>query len=182
MRNFIKKNNQIRSMSGITNQIGKNNNNVLYGKLGMSPVSYFDEIYYNKDENTNESDVITEVNSIKILSKCSYKPHSNVSISSAITSKARVKLYNAFMDLTSHGARLLYCDTDSIVIAVNKNNIKKFLNNPIGQVFFDTSKPDTEILDSIFALPKTYSLKLKTGEEITKMKGFKEKVPFNKFK
>jgi hypothetical protein len=39
----------------------------------------------------------------------------NVAIASAITSYARMKLYDLFMDIQNHGGTLLYCDTDSVI-------------------------------------------------------------------
>ena len=38
----------------------------------------------------------------------------NVSYSSAIASKARIKLHKMFVKVINDGGRILYCDTDSI--------------------------------------------------------------------
>jgi DNA polymerase elongation subunit (family B) len=40
-----------------------------------------------------------------------------------ITSKARIKLYKTFQDISKNNGRLLYCDTDSVFVAYKKNVI-----------------------------------------------------------
>jgi hypothetical protein len=53
----------------------------------------------------------------------------NVSYSSAIASKARIKLYKGFQSVIKNGGRPLYCDTDSIFAAYNKNNTSPNVDN-----------------------------------------------------
>jgi hypothetical protein len=48
----------------------------------------------------------------------------NVSYSSAIASKARIKLHKCIKEVEKDGGRVLYCDTDS-VFAAYKNNEKR---------------------------------------------------------
>jgi hypothetical protein len=179
IKSFVQKNNSIREFSPYSNLIGKNNNNVFYGKIGMSPKSTIDEI--TTDRQPKIGSTLFEVDGILINSREQYKPHSNVSISASITSKARIKLYKTFKKLQNEGARLLYTDTDSIIIAVKAVDYHKFIDKKIGEAFFDSKKQDTEIERAAFALPKSYSIRLKCGKEITKMKGFTEKITFNKF-
>jgi hypothetical protein len=47
----------------------------------------------------------------------------NVSYASAIASKARIKLYKAFLEVIADGGRILYCDTDSIFSAYCNDNL-----------------------------------------------------------
>ncbi len=93
----------------------------------------------------------------------------NVAIASAITAKARIRLYHAFKDVLSNGGRLLYCDTDSIVASFKDQSILNVKN--ASGLFFDKNKDDTIIKKSWFASAKTYSIVLPTGINITKIKG-----------
>jgi hypothetical protein len=58
--------------------------------------------------------------SVKNLSE--NKSKRNVSYAAAITSKARIRLYTALTSVIKDGGRLLYCDTDSIFAAYDKND------------------------------------------------------------
>jgi hypothetical protein len=51
----------------------------------------------------------------------------NVSIASAISSKARIKLHKLLMDIQKDGGRILYTDTDSAFAAYNKNDFRENL-------------------------------------------------------
>jgi hypothetical protein len=112
----------------------------------------------------------------------SKKNISNVSIASAITSKARIKLYKGFLEIIKENGRLLYCDTDSIIASFNKN--KEIENRYLGnsEVIFNTNKEDTEITDAVFSMPKTYGLKFKNNKSIVKIKGFNNIPNFDEFK
>jgi hypothetical protein len=181
MKNFIEKNTEIRNNSAFSNIIGKNNNNLLYGKLGVSPKATFDFISFD-DEVGDHIKFYSEINSVKVVSIDSFKPYSNVSVSAAVTSKARIKLYQAFKDVVKAGGRLLYTDTDSIVAAFKKTEVDGVLDKRIGEIIFDSSKKDTVLKDAVFCLPKTYALILADSTEVCKMKGFVEKIKFNRFK
>jgi DNA polymerase elongation subunit (family B) len=47
--------------------------------------------------------------------------NSLVQYASIITSRARIKLYKTITQVEKEGGRLLYCDTDSIFAAYDKN-------------------------------------------------------------
>lgn len=69
-----------------------------------------------------------------------------------------------------HGAKLLYTDTDSLIIEIEEtNNIENKLLNE--NIYFDTTKTATEIKDAVFVSPKTYAIKTKEGTETIKIKG-----------
>jgi DNA polymerase elongation subunit (family B) len=111
--------------------------NSLYGMLGMSKIttetlliSRHEYNWYNKNfeiksfKEMNDL-MIIEVkiseklkNIFKNISKNNVK--TNIAVASAITAKARVKLYKAQSDIIEAGGRLLYSDTDSIIAAFPK--------------------------------------------------------------
>lgn len=181
--NFIEKNDLIRKKGGLYKQIGKNNNNTFYGRIGMKTEEINESILNNIDYDFNEYTKIENINGVKIgFKKKTSKKTSNVSVAACITSKARIKLYKGFLDVIKNGGRILYCDTDSIIASFPKN--LEVENKYLGKskVIFDTSLNDTIIKDAVFALPKTYGLKYNNNKEIVKIKGFNKKIKFNKFK
>lgn len=103
---------------------------------------------------------------------------SNVSIAAAITARGRVKLHRGLMSVIKNDGRILYTDTDSIFAAFKKN-----VDNEVhGEVFWDTSKNDTKILEAIFAIPKGYAVKTLFTETV-KLRGFKQNsISFTEFK
>lgn len=182
---FVEINNKIREKGNIHKQIGKNNNNTFYGRLGMNPERLEEEILtaINIDE-INDKKCIKIANNMGIFTKYtkSEKSISNVSLSASITSKARIKLYKGFNEIEKVGGRLLYCDTDSIIAAFSPERYDKVINKQLGEIYFDTTKEDTEIIDAVFCLPKTYGIKLKNGKEIVKIKGFNSNPTFDELK
>lgn len=181
IKDFVEINNKIRKISPLHKQIGKNNNNTFYGRLGMDPNRLEEEIVNTLDIN-NEYEKTVEINGAYIGYKRKEKSVSNVLISASITSKARIKLYNGMMNVSKKNGRLMYVDTDSIIAAFKKNNYKQILDVQIGEVIFDSSKNDTIIEDAVFAMPKTYALKYQNKEEIVKIKGFNVLPTFEEFK
>lgn len=181
IEDFVRINNKIREIGPIHKQIGKNNNNTFYGRMGMNP-ERLDEEIMSEVENKNIYEKIVENNGIFLGYKKSEKSVSNVVISASITSKARIKLYEGMMCVEKEGGRILYTDTDSILAAFKKTEYTKVLDRQIGEVFFDSSKNDTLISDAVFALPKTYALKYIDGSEVVKIKGFNVKPSFESFK
>jgi len=180
IRDFVKINNKIRELGLIQKQIGKNNNNTFYGRLGMDPERLEEEIV--NVENNEIYEKIVEINNIKLGYKRKEKNISNVLISASITSKARIKLYKGMMEVIKNDGRILYTDTDSIIAAFDKNIYKEKLNIKMGEVIFDSNKNDTIIKDAVFAMPKTYALLYENNEEIVKIKGFNVKPNFKEFK
>ncbi len=181
IKEFVEINNKIRKISSLHNQIGKNNNNTFYGRMGMDPERLEESIVSNIDEYKNY-EKIAKINNIYLIYTKKEKSISNITIASSITSKARIKLYRGMMEVIKEGGRLLYTDTDSIIAAFKKNIYKKKLNKYIGEVYFDSNKKDTIIKDAVFAMPKTYGLKFLNNEEIVKIKGFNTTPDFKTFK
>lgn len=181
IKDFIEINNKIREISPLHKHIGKTNNNTFYGRLGMNPERFEEEIM-SYLENEGKYEKISEINGIYIGYTKKEKSISNVSISAATTSKARIKLYRGMMEVKKIGGRILYVDTDSIIAAFQKNVYKEALDTKLGEVFFDSKKDDTIIKDAVFAMPKTYAIQYMNGKEIVKIKGFNELPTFIEFK
>jgi protoporphyrinogen oxidase len=181
IKEFVELNNKIREKSSLHKQIGKNNNNTFYGRLGMNPERLEEEIISNIDENKNYEKLI-EKNGIYLGYTKKEKNISNVLVSASITSKARIKLYRGMLEVIKHKGRIFYTDTDSIIAGFKENDYKKVIDNKIGEVLFDSKKEDTIIEDAVFAMPKTYALRYKNGEEIVKIKGFNTTPSFEEFK
>jgi hypothetical protein len=127
-KDFITDFTEVRKKNEIFNIFGKLIINSLYGRMGMDDIKS-EKIIVHKDD-FNNIDKKMEINSYKIIndyiivdvnSKDEKRVKSNISIASSITSKARIKLYNAQQDVILHGGRLLYSDTDSIYASYKKN-------------------------------------------------------------
>lgn len=113
----------------------------------------------------------------------SYSSQTNVAIATAVTAKARIKLYRAIQEVTTKGAKLLYCDTDSLFIAVEKKYLTNFLIERYKYVRFDSSINGTFIARAVFAAPKHYALTLSKGEEIVRIAGSQaNKITYDAFK
>lgn len=181
---------KMREKGGAYSSFGKNMNNFLYGRMGLSEPnshSFFIEknelnhyLYWKSWEILSLKEInnifmvtVELTNEIKkkfnIEKKKKFKK--NVSIASAITSKARIKLYKAQQSVLKNEGRLLYSDTDSIFAAYKKN----VLNEKHGDIFWDEKKENTIIKDAVFVCAKTYGLILNNKEEIIKIKGFNSK-------
>ncbi len=180
IKDFVEINKKIRELGPLHKQIGKNNNNTFYGRLGMNPERLEEELINSIDESKKYEKVI-ETNGIYIGYLKKDKSISNVLISASITSKARIKLYKGMKEVQKNGGRILYTDTDSIIASFKKEKYKNILDKKIGEVIFDSKKEDTIIEDGVFAMPKTYALKYKKTE-IVKIKGFNTTPKFEDFK
>jgi hypothetical protein len=180
LEKFIEKNDKIREMGPIHKIIGKNNNNTFYGRLGMNPERLEEEIISNIEEKKYEK--VIENNGIYIGFKKKEKSVSNVMISAAITSKARIKLYKGIKEVMKNNGRIIYTDTDSIIAAFKRDEYRKKLDLKMGEVLFDSNDINTIISEGVFAMPKTYALKYEDGREIVKIKGFNVKPSFEEFK
>lgn len=180
IKNFVKTNQKLRDAGGVFKQIGKNNINTLYGRLGMRTESEVQEIFEENVKYIHKERVFNTELGTKI--KKTNTP-TNLAVAFSITSKARIKLYRGIVEVRKRHGRILYCDTDSIIAAFNKEEYKNVINKRMGEVIFDTSKEDTEIKDAVFCLPKTYGLVLESNKQIVKMKGLvRNTITFNKMK
>jgi DNA polymerase elongation subunit (family B) len=129
--------NKIKEKGNDYKTFGKLMINSLYGRLGMREANTDSiiikkeeyDIYYKKYKIID----FVEINDfllIKIEISQEYKKNNkipktknNISLASAITSKARIKLYNAQQSVIKNGGRVLYSDTDSIFAAYKRNVI-----------------------------------------------------------
>lgn len=182
--NFIEKFTKIREINDIYKTFGKLIINSLYGRMGMEDINtekiIFNKKYFyekNKNMNIKSYKIINEYIIAEIETKKTIKVKSNIGIASAITSKARIKLYNAQQDVIKNKGRILYSDTDSIYAAYEKD-----VSNEIHGVI-DWSIDNKKIQDSVFISSKTYGIKYLNNEESIKIKGFDNKfVTFEKLK
>lgn len=188
---FVNKFTELRKKGGYYNIFGKLMVNSFYGSTGLKDEENVSYISYNVDEVENmlkNLSIIKMVNVnnvyiviIKIDEKYQSffgkKPEShskrNVSIASAITSKARIKLHSFILECIKDGGRVLYSDTDSVFASYNKKNNEININNKKWLDFYD---------DAVFISPKTYGLKKNEQYEI-KIKGINKKnITFNELK
>ena len=186
---------ELRKKSESYNAFGKLMINSMYGRLGMRKIdSYsFIEEYKNLDYLRKKIDVISykELNEIilveaennkkliNFLNVNQIKSKNNIVLASCITSKARIKLYNAQNEVIKNHGRILYSDTDSIFAAFKKN----VLGEKHGEVYWDPNKKDTKIKEALFFSPKSYALKYEDGTENIKLKGYNQKnIDFDEIK
>lgn len=146
--------------------------NSLYGRLGMSGDLILTKLpsIYDKDPKHGIYAEYAEYGNLQLTNQAiKQQPRANIAVAAIITSRARIKLYNALQSIRAAHGRPLYCDTDSVIAAFEPNN--QVENRSIGEVYFDTAKPDTCLTKAIFIAPKTYALITKNNEEIIKIKG-----------
>lgn len=195
-KEFVNEFSKIKKISKFHKMFGKLIINSLYGGFAMSEKDHesiicYSDIEYNKILETldvieiikknncyilkiiknNKSDKLFKKNKIRIDFKNSIR---NITYASCISSKGRIKLYKAFLDVIKSGGRLLYCDTDSIAASYKKNMI----GIEIGEIKW------SEIWkDAVFINPKFYCYIDNDGKEYIKNKGISSKdYSFNEIK
>lgn len=120
-------------------------------------------IYISKIIKDSKSNPIFNKKEMKWSNKFSIR---NITYSSIISSKARIKLYNSFKEVENDGGKILYCDTDSIFASYDVNK-KNFV---IGDL-----KWSEVYNDGFFISPKFYGYVNEENEKILKIKGVKIK-------
>jgi DNA polymerase elongation subunit (family B) len=146
-----------RKINDTYKTLGKLMVNSFYGRTGLKPkeeISFFIQTKKELDDITklyDKGDILInsleEINDIwfitiqlteastKTLNKLGYSIKKeqpfNIAIASSITAKARIKLYNGFLNVQKNGGRILYCDTDSIIASF----YKKVDNEKHGEIF-----------------------------------------------
>lgn len=175
---FINKLNTLCDKGGVFKKIGKLLINSFYGRLGLQ-----DEMHIMSVTQTDITDDYKTLLGI-ILSKKTIKPNnnSNIAVAASITSKARIKLYEAFQDVWDNNGRILYCDTDSVFAAFDESEHVE--DRLLGKhIFFDTNNELTCIDDAVFIGSKTYGITLKNNKKIIKIKGITEpQISFEELK
>ena len=164
---FLNVLNQFKDENSIKKRIGKLLINSFYGRLALSDEMY--NIKLVKELNLHKS--YGELNNLFIIKqKILKKTKSNIALAAAIAAKARIKLYEAQMEVLANNGRLLYSDTDSVFASFDKENLVE--NKTLGKhIFFDTLKKDTCIQDAVFISSKTYALKFYDDTDLIKIKG-----------
>lgn len=171
---FVDEFEKFRKLGGSYKTFGKLIINSLYGRLAMTNNYEKTEIinkmnYQNFVENKNmiSSSFFNNICIVTYETKKYENVESNISIASAIASKARIKLHKALMSVEENGGSIKYSDTDSIFASFSKNvdNMKH------GEVYWDMSKQDTSILDAVFISPKAYAIKYSNNTIKIKIKG-----------
>lgn len=189
-KKFVNKFNEIKKKNGYYKIFGKLMINSLYGSMALKNrestqyITFSEKEFYNISTNTNiesfykinECFILIIKNDYKAKAFFKYENYNltkrNVSYSAAIASKARIKLYVALNNVIKDGARLLYCDTDSIFAAYESEK------TDINTTKFEWLE---KYKDAVFIAPKTYGLK--TDKEIIKIKGISEKkISFDELK
>lgn len=182
-KDFVEHFDTIRSKGGSYKIFSKLIVNSLYGKLGnkvhnksTNIMSYND--YINLIKSGVEISSVVEINSMFLVT---YKANSNIKyqkfgieFAAAITSKARIRLYENLNEIKKRNGRILYMDTDSYFVEFDKNVIGE--NH--GEVFWDDKNQDTVISDAVFIAPKIYGLKYPDNREVVKIKGIDKKNIF----
>jgi hypothetical protein len=175
--------------------------NSLYGKFGMNLDICFDtQIVIENEEminiiNSDEyeyiiKDAIDLENNkslVIIFNESKYRDkliestidsskNISVSISSAISFYSRIFMSNIKMKLIKDGIKIFYSDTDSLF--TNKYLNKNLIGTKLGQW-----KLEYEFDEAVFLAPKVYGgIISKDKTEITKLKGFKNKVSYKNLK
>lgn len=181
---FVDYFNIFRDKKGYYKIFGKLMINSLYGGFAMDEdetitiITFSEEEFYLILEKTNviswfrkNSCIIINIHkdlkSKKIFNKKEKRwsdnySSRNVSYASIISSKARIKLFNAFNSVIKSGGRLLYCDTDSIFASFQEN--KKF--EKMGEITWNEC-----YTDAFFISPKFYGYIDENENKILKIKG-----------
>lgn len=194
-KNIVKTCNNLRQQGGFYNALGKLIVNSLYGRLGMNKSNsitvvapeeeinwWFDNSKVISCSSINKLYIVRALINNKIKKKfplCSdIFLISNVTIAAAVTSKARIKLHKAVMDVKKNDGRILYVDTDSVFAAFKKD----VSNQQHGEIFWNTSKKDTLVKNCIFVAPKIYGVQYYHQKDVIKFKGVKSMMSYEKFK
>lgn len=164
--------------------------NSLYGRFGMSEIlarhvivsnEIFKEMMY--DSKLEIHDFIELDNDLILVSFIIINedskelqlgfnendPNINVAISSAITALARVEMAKYLGD---PNLKIWATDTDSLI-----TDSKLPTSDELGDI-----KLEAEYDEACFIAPKVYGAKLKNGDSFTKVKGYKNSLPYDKLK
>lgn len=164
--------------------------NSLYGRFGLkqeiSNYSYLNPLDIEKlsmGPDINIKDVIEFYDLDKSLMITSRGPDeaflkSSIPIAAAITARARMELSEILSD---DNLDILYIDTDSFKCKQKITELAKYKHldhNGLGALMYEGT-----FKESLFLLPKVYGgIYLESGEELVKVKGFKDKIEFNQLK
>jgi len=172
---FVKNFENLKKKDEIHKKFAKLIINSLYGRMGMNNmeeesliIKKNDFRIYEKKYRIKSFVELNEIILINIENTIKKKLKKNISIASCITSKARIKLYKAQMDVVKNNGRLLYSDTDSIYASFKEDVSKK------KHGIIEWNKEKLKIIDAVFISPKTYAY-MDSDQEVVKIKGFNNK-------
>lgn len=183
--NYVSKYIKLRDKGGIYDKLCKNMINSFYGSTALNKDDNINYVSYSQNEaekmlNKYNVDIFYKINDVFILSikkdhKYKFynketkknKNYRNVSLASAIASKARIKLHKLFLSIEDDGGKILYCDTDSAFAAYKCDDFRASTSS--GIIW------NTIYKDGVFCLPKTYGVLGYDEKTEMKMKGVNNK-------
>jgi hypothetical protein len=164
--------------------------NSLYGRMGLkqelTEYTFKDKLEIEKftmNNNITIKDIIEfsdSINSLIVTIKDSDEVSlkSSVPIAAAITAYARMQLAEILLD---HDLDILYIDTDSFKCKQKITELDRYKH--LDHDGLGALKYEGTFSESLFLLPKVYGgIYIESGEEFTKVKGFKDQVEFAKLK
>jgi hypothetical protein len=170
------------------NQICKIIMNSLYGRMGLKQelteykfMNTFEIEKFSMKDNVRIKDIIEFSEGLKSLvitfkNSDEINLKSSVPIASAITAYARMELNELILD---QDLDILYVDTDSFKCHQKITELERYKH--LSHDNLGGLKYEETYSESLFLLPKVYG-GIINDSEFTKVKGFKDKVEFNKLK
>ena len=160
--------------------------NSLWGRLRMNTDRVQSELIHDAKRfydilNASDSDVHDihlindEIVELVFQKKKEYEresPVTNIFLAILITSWARLELYSL---LDRYKERILYCDTDSIILVERPGDLDIELSDYLGGLTDEMAKdhgPEHFIQEFICCGPKNYAYKVTDGTCVVKVKGF----------
>ncbi|KFH61750.1 hypothetical protein MVEG_12410 [Podila verticillata NRRL 6337] len=198
---FFKRMTKVRAKAkrkglGALDKTGKTTTNAAYGYFGFNP--YDRNVLRMYGEN-----MVEHVESLADGGQLSYRKEGNayicyertdillsdinVSVAAAITSYARMKLWELLQDITDIGGSIYYCDTDSVYSSIDIQEhpvlgpkwCGKGNGSNMGELKRELPKGEY-IVDAVFVGCKTYGYVTNKGRYHTKSKGTKNPKPMEK--
>lgn len=161
--------------------------NSLYGRFGLKPELQNIRILYSSliDTIQIENNIIDKIEfpdtnkSMVVINKTMDNLNTSVAIASAITDHARMIVAPSLLD---ESIKVLYTDTDSYVIegdlsTLNNGKYSHLLHNGLGGL-----KLEAIFSEFITLVPKVYGCLTLDNKFRVKVKGFKDKVEFERLK
>lgn len=189
--NFVDNFSNLRKRKGVYDIFGKLVINSFYGSTALKDdnttifISYSEEEVESLIKNLNIVKYLRVNNAMLLIIELDQKYKNffgylssnnakrNISIATAITSKARIKLHKFFTEIEKDGGRLLYCDTDSAFAGYSKLNLSLLINNKEWLNVYERC---------VFAAPKSYALLDKVQGLTIRIKGVQsDKINFEEF-
>lgn len=147
--------------------------NSLYGKLvenvERKSILYGEMVQEAIDTYSEKAIAPTATPGIYSLTTENFGPFRHVAAGSYITSYSRLRLLEGIEACDRAGAKVYYCDTDSIITDKEITAFDQTKANDLGN--FKLEHADDPIIEAEFVCPKVYRFKTQKGEEVYKVKG-----------